>query len=296
MREMDKYHQSMLELVKAALAEDIGKGDLTSLACLEPDPMKAEIVAKSNGVLSGVEPALLAFEIVDSANEVSFVREAGESFTEGDTIARIDGFNQTVLSSERVALNFLGHLSGIATHTAAFVGQIKGTGVRILDTRKTTPGWRYLEKTAVLHGGGANHRYGLYDMILIKDNHIASAGSIKKAVAQAKAFLETGDFRLQFEADADQIKVEVEVTSKEQLTEAIEAGVNRLLLDNQTVDSLSQLVVAARKLNTEVELEASGNVTLNTVASIAATGVDFISIGALTHSAPTSDFSLRVTE
>ena len=133
-------------------------------------------------------------------------------------------------------------------------------------------------------------------MNLIKDNHIASGGSIKKAVAQAKAFLETGDFRLQFEADADQIKVEVEVTSKEQLTEAIEAGVNRLLLDNQTVDSLSQLVVAARKLNTEVELEASGNVTLNTVASIAATGVDFISIGALTHSAPTSDFSLRVTE
>ncbi|MCP4684803.1 MAG: nicotinate-nucleotide diphosphorylase (carboxylating), partial [bacterium] len=151
---MDKHHQEILELVRAALAEDIGKGDLTSLACLEPDPLKAKIVAKSSGVLSGVEPAMLAFEIVDSANELSFDLSAGESFAAGDTIARIDGFNQTVLSSERVALNFLGRLSGIATHTAAFVERTKGTGVRILDTRKTTPGWRYLEKMAVLHGGG----------------------------------------------------------------------------------------------------------------------------------------------
>ncbi|MCP4685639.1 MAG: carboxylating nicotinate-nucleotide diphosphorylase [bacterium] len=284
----------MLELVKAALAEDIGKGDLTSLACLEPDPLKAEIVAKSSGVLSGVEPAKLAFEIVDSANEVDFVKEAGGEFEKGDTIARIDGFNQTVLSSERVALNFLGRLSGIATLTAEFVERSKGA--RVLDTRKTTPGWRYLEKCAVLHGGGSNHRFGLYDMILIKDNHIASAGSITKAVDQARAFLDTGDFRLQFEADADQIQIEVEVTSEAELTEAIEVGVNRLLLDNQPVESLANLVAKAREINAEVELEASGNVTLDTVAAIAATGVDFISIGALTHSAPTSDFSLRVTE
>jgi nicotinate-nucleotide pyrophosphorylase (carboxylating) len=293
---METHHREILGLVRAALAEDIGKGDLTSMACLEPDPVKAEIVAKSNGVLSGVEPALMAFEIVDSANEVSFEFNAGERFLTGDTIARINGFNQTVLSSERVALNFLGHLSGIATCTAAFVERIKGTGARILDTRKTTPGWRCLEKMAVLHGGGSNHRFGLYDMILIKDNHIASAGSITKAVAQAREFLGTGDFRLQFEVPADQIQIEVEVTSESELTEAIAAGVNRLLLDNQAVESLAHLVTVARKLDTAVELEASGNVTLDTVAAIAATGVDFISVGALTHSAPTSDFSLRVTE
>lgn len=294
--EMDNHHKAVMALVNAALAEDIGKGDLTSLACLEPNPVKAEIVAKSDGVLSGVEPALLTFEIVDSANQIEFVKNAGKRFVAGDVIARIDGFNQTVLSSERVALNFLGHLSGVATLTSSFVEKVTGTSARILDTRKTTPGWRYLEKMAVQHGGGANHRFGLYDMILIKDNHIASAGSVSGAVAKAREYLGTGDFRLQFETDADRIQIEVEVTTESQLTEAIEAGVNRLLLDNQSIESLSKMVAQARKLNSSVELEASGNVTLDTAASIAATGVDFISIGALTHSPPSSDFSLRVTE
>lgn len=293
---MDIHQQAMLILVKAALAEDIGKGDLTSLGCLEPNPMKAEIVAKSHGVLSGVEPALLAFQIVDSANRIDFLKTVGESFAPGDRIAAIDGFNQTVLSAERVALNFLGHLSGVATLTAAFVEKVKGTEARILDTRKTTPGWRCLEKKAVVHGGGTNHRYGLYDMMLIKDNHIASAGSISRAVALAREFLGSGDFRLQFETEAEKIQIEVEVTTESELTEAIEAGVHRLLLDNQTPESLTELVTLARKLNSSVELEASGNVMLETVAEIAATGVDFISIGALTHSAPTSDFSLKVTD
>jgi len=292
---MDIHQRAILELVRAALAEDIGKGDLTSLGCLEPNPMKAEIVAKSDGILSGVRPARLTFEIVDSANRVTFEQNDGSPFRKGDVIARIDGFNQTVLSSERVALNFLGHLSGVASLTAAFVEKVKGTGARILDTRKTTPGWRCLEKKAVVHGGGVNHRYGLYDMILIKDNHIASAGSIKKAVAMAREFLGTADFRLQFETEAEEIQIEVEVTSESELTEAIEAGVNRLLLDNQTVDSLAGLAALARKLNSSVELEASGNVNLDNVAAIAGTGVDFISIGALTHSAPGSDFSLNVT-
>ena len=293
---MEMHHQAILALVKAALAEDIGRGDLTSLGCLEPNPIKAEIVAKSNGVLSGVQPAMLAFGIVDSANSVDFLKKAGERFVKGDTIVRIDGFNQTVLSSERVALNFLGHLSGIATYTAAFVERVRGTRARILDTRKTTPGWRCLEKMAVVHGGGVNHRFGLYDMMLIKDNHIASAGSITKAVKQAREYLGTVDFRLQFETEAEKIQIEVEVTSEKELTEAIAAGVNRLLLDNQTVDSLAKMVALARKLNASVELEASGNVTLDTVAAVAGTGVDFISVGALTHSAPSSDFSLKVTD
>lgn len=281
-------------LVKAALEEDIGPGDLTSLACLEPDPVKARVIAKSHGILSGVKPFYVAFEIVDSANSVRPLVDEGRPFAPGDVILEIDGFNQTVLASERVALNFLGRLSGIATLTRQFVDAVAGTRCRILDTRKTTPGWRLLEKEAVRHGGGVNHRLGLYDMVLIKDNHIASAGSITKAVGLMREFLDTPDFRLQFEQPAEEIRIEVEVTNPEQLHEAIEAGVDRLLLDNQDLDSLAGLVTLARKTNPAVTLEASGNVTLETVAAIAATGVDFISVGALTHSARTADFSMKV--
>jgi nicotinate-nucleotide pyrophosphorylase (carboxylating) len=293
---MDRYQKSLIDLVRAALDEDIGKGDLTSQACLDPDPSEARIVAKSDGILSGMEPALAVYEIVDSANVVDFLKKDGDRFQSGDTIAEIRGFNQTILSSERIALNFLGHLSGIATLTGEFVEQLKGTGAQIFDTRKTTPGWRYLEKKAVTHGGGVNHRFGLYDMILIKDNHITCAGSIAKAVALIREFLSTPDFRLQFETDADQIEIEVEVTTEKQLAEAIEAGVDRLLLDNQSLESLAHLVAVARKLNPDVKLEASGNVTLYNAARIAATGVDFVSVGALTHSAPASDFSLQILD
>ncbi|MCK4574667.1 MAG: nicotinate-nucleotide diphosphorylase (carboxylating), partial [candidate division Zixibacteria bacterium] len=158
----------------------------------------------------------------------------------------------------------------------------------------TTPGWRMLEKEAVEHGGGVNHRIGLFDMILIKDNHIAAAGSITNAVEKTREYLNTPDFRLQFEKKSDEIEIEVEVTSEDELTEAINAGVDRLLLDNQGLDALAKLVQRARSLNSNVKLEASGNVSLVTAADIAATGVDFISIGALTHSAPASDFSLKV--
>lgn len=293
---MDSYQKSIMELVRAAIEEDVGKGDLTSLACLEPNNVTARIIAKSEGVLSGMEPVLATFELVDSANVMTFNVKDGEKFAVGDTIAEIDGFNQTVLTSERVALNFLAHLSGIATVAARFVARVGDSSARILDTRKTTPGWRYLEKQAVLHGGGSNHRFGLYDMVLIKDNHIASAGSITGAVSMTREYLDTPDFRLQFEIKADDIQIEVEITSEDQLREAIEAGVDRLLLDNQSLDSLSRLVATARELNPDIELEASGNVTLDTVADIAATGVNYISIGAITHSAPVSDFSLQIVE
>ncbi len=293
---MDPLHSSMISLVKAALAEDVGRGDLTSLACLEPDRIKAHVVAKSAGILSGLEPALLVFDTVDSANQVEPKLRDGDPFAVGDEILAIDGFNQTVLSAERVALNFMGRLSGIATLTRTFVERIAGTKCRILDTRKTTPGWRLLEKMAVRHGGGLNHRMGLYDMILVKDNHIASAGSISAAVSLAREFLKTREFRVQFDTVADKILIEVEVTSESELREAIGAGVDRLLLDNQSIASLAALVPIARHLNPAVRLEASGNVSLDTVAAIAATGVDFISIGAITHSAPVSDFSLRIIE
>lgn len=284
-----------VDLVKRALDEDIGPGDITSLACLEPDPVEAVIVAKAPGVLSGLKPALLAFELVDSANTVAPVKADGDSFEPGDTIVTIQGFNQTVLISERVALNFLAHLSGVATLTREFVHRVKGTGCRILDTRKTTPGMRMLEKAAVAHGGGTNHRIGLFDMVLIKDNHIAAAGSVGGAILRTREYLDSSDFRLQFQTKKSEIRIEVEIATTGQLKEAIETGVDRLLLDNQTPESLVEMVKLARSLNPDVELEASGNVSLDNVADIAATGVDFVSIGALTHSAPAADFSLRVT-
>lgn len=290
----EALYESTLALVKAALAEDVGRGDLTSLACIEPGPAKARLAAKSSGVLSGLMPALLVCHVVDSANRVFTHRRDGERFEVGDTILDITGFNLTILSSERVALNFLAHLSGIATMTRKFVDKVSGTNCRILDTRKTTPGFRLLEKLAVEHGGGCNHRMGLYDMVLIKDNHIAATGSVKSAVQATRRYLASSEFRLQFQEDASRIKIEVEVTNEEQLREAIDSGVDRVMLDNQTVESLGRLVTLARSLNAGVELEASGNVTLDRVAEIAATGVDFISVGAITHSAPVSDFSLQL--
>lgn len=290
------YITTVKPLVEAALKEDIGPGDLTSLACLEPNGFLATISAKSEGVLSGVKPALLAFDIVDSANIVRPLKQDGDRFVKGDIIFEIEGFNQTVLTSERTALNFLARLSGVATFTSRFVEKIKHTDCKILDTRKTTPGWRILEKEAVAHGGGVNHRIGLYDMVLIKDNHIASAGSITKAVEQCHEYMDTPDFRIQFKVPKDEIEIEVEVTNPEQLQEAIAVGIKRLLLDNQSPAQLTELVKLARGIDPNVKLEASGNVNLETVATVAETGVDFISIGALTHSAVASDFSLNIKE
>ncbi|HUV29572.1 MAG TPA: carboxylating nicotinate-nucleotide diphosphorylase [Acidobacteriota bacterium] len=293
---VDAYHESMQALVRVALQEDIREGDITSLAALEPNPARGGIIAKSDGVLSGVEPVMLVFRTVDSANKVRFLLNDGDRFCPGQTVAEIDGFNQTILASERVALNFLGCLSGVATMTRAFVERISGTSCTILDTRKTTPGWRLLEKAAVCHGGGKNHRLGLYDMILIKDNHIASAGSVAGAVRRAREFLDTAGFRLQFNSSAERVDLEVEVATEEQLKEALGAGVKRIMIDNQAIESLARLVKTARKLDPDAKLEASGNVTLETVAQIAATGVDYISVGAITHSAPAADFSLQFSE
>ena len=292
---MDTYHQQMLDLVQAALAEDIGPGDITSLACLEPSRVKAEITAKSDGVLSGTEPVILTFRLVDSASRARFARRDGDRFNQGDAIATVEGFNQPIITAERTALNFLGHLSGIATLTSRFVQKLEGLDCQLLDTRKTTPGFRRLEKQAVLHGGGLNHRLGLYDMILIKDNHITAAGSITEAIRMTGQFLNTAESRQQF-GGPDDIDIEVEVTTEDQLTEAINAGVHRLLLDNQSIESLAQLVKTARRLNPEVKLEASGNISLDNVAEVGATGVDFISAGIITHSAPNSDFSLRLVD
>ncbi|MEE8149599.1 MAG: carboxylating nicotinate-nucleotide diphosphorylase [candidate division Zixibacteria bacterium] len=296
---MPLKQQELMTLVKAALAEDIGRGDMTSLSCLEPFSVKAEIIAKSEGIMSGLKPALLAFYIVDSANTGTDLIRDGDSLKPGDTIAKIDGFNQTVFASDRVALNFIGHLSGVATLTNKFVKKVEQAGhasCKIIDTRKTLPGLRSLQKQAVADGGGINHRQGLYDMILVKDNHIAACGSISKAIELLNENIETPEFHLQFSLHKDEIEIEVEISNEEQLREAIGCGVKRLLLDNQSVDELMKLTKLARSLSNDLKLEASGNVSLENVADIAATGVDYISVGALTHSAPSSDFSLKVTD
>ena len=290
------FKKLTVDLVRAAIAEDVGPGDITSLGCLEPQMLKAGIFAKSEGLLSGLIPARLAFELVDSANVFTPLLKDGDRFKRGDVIAKIEGLNQTILAAERVALNFMAHLSGVATLTGRFIEKISGASCKILDTRKTTPGWRYLEKAAVVHGGGENHRIGLFDMVLIKDNHIAAAGSISGAVNKMRDYLDSTNFRLQFNQRAENILIEVEITNENELEEALEAGVDRVLLDNQTPEELKKLVEKARSINPGIKLEASGNVSLDTVAAIAACGVDYISVGALTHSAPVADFSMRVTD
>lgn len=293
---MDNLQKSTVNLVKMALKEDIGPGDMTSLACLEPQLIRATISAKSEGIFSGLVPATMVFKTVDSAIEVDSLLNDGDRFNSGDTIIELKGFNQTLLAAERTVLNFMAHLSGVATLTNRFVQLVKGSGCRILDTRKTIPGWRLLEKQAVVHGGGGNHRFGLYDMILIKDNHIAAAGSVQAAIARTLEYLGSDGFGFQFNRNADEIEIEVEIDNIQQLTEAIESGAGRLLLDNQSVTSLREMVNLSRRLNPDIKLEASGNISLDNVSEVAATGVDFISIGALTHSAPASDFSLGVKD
>lgn len=291
---MIDFQQAVRNLVRVALEEDIGPGDITSQACLVPERIKAVIRAKSEGVLSGLIPASLVFGAIDPATKFAPVQKDSDTFQPGDTIIKIEGYNQSLLIAERVALNFLAHLSGIATLTAQFVDAVKGTKCRILDTRKTTPGWRMLEKAAVVHGGGTNHRQGLYDMVLIKDNHIAAAGSIYKAILRTREFLAAPDFGPRFGRDGGQVEIEVEVSTPEQLEEAAACRVKRLLLDNQSPDQLQALVKLSRSLDQDIALEASGNVNLDNVTEIAATGVDYVSIGALTHSAPVADLSMQI--
>lgn len=279
--------------VELALMEDIGPGDITTLGCLPDGVGKGEIVAKSDGFLAGLPLVETVFTKLDPKMRLDCLIYDSQPFRRGDRIAIIEGNRRALLTGERTALNFLGHLSGIATLTSKFVDKTRESGAKILDTRKTTPGLRHLEKYAVACGGGENHRYGLYDLALVKDNHIAAAGTITAAVENLRNFLKSKEFQEQFVTEPDDIEIEVEVTSEAELKEALDCGVNRLLLDNQTPDGLKKLVDVARALRPAVLLEASGNVTLDNVAALAASGVDFISIGALTHSAPSSDFSME---
>jgi nicotinate-nucleotide pyrophosphorylase (carboxylating) len=291
---MDSIDEILIRQIEVALMEDVGPGDITTLACIEPKKVPAKIMAKSDGVLSGLPLVAAAFEKQDENIILKPLKKDRQRFKPGNVILEIEGDSRAILTAERTALNFLGHLSGIASLTAKFVKEVTGTSAKILDTRKTTPGLRYLEKYAVTCGGGVNHRFGLYDMALIKDNHIAAAGSVTAAVDRLKKYLGGEDFKKRFNVAPGKIEIEVEITDEKQLAEAIDNGIKRLLLDNQSVEQLSALVKKARALSPEVLLEASGNVSLDNVRKIAETGVDFISIGALTHSARSSDFSLKV--
>ena len=270
------------ELVARALLEDLGEGDVTAEAVVPEDASgHATITQKEPGVLFGLDVAAEVFRQT-GAGEPEAVAAEGEWRDDVPAeVARVEGPARALLAAERTALNLLCHLSGVATLTARFVGEAEGTGARVLDTRKTTPGLRALEKAAVAAGGGANHRMGLYDAILIKENHAALAGGVGEAVRRARA------------ARPD-LPVEVECRDLDEVRQGAEAGANRLLLDNMSPAELREAVAAARASGESPELEASGGVTLATVGEIAATGVDYVSVGALTHSAPALDLSMTL--
>lgn len=294
---MDTLKDYIETHLDALLAEDIGKGDITTLACLNKNEATARISARSDGVLAGLPLAEAVFKRLDPNISVEPEIIDSDTFESGDTIASLRGVNHAILTGERLALNLMGHLSGVASLTALYVERIKGTDAVILDTRKTTPGLRMLEKYAVKCGGGENHRFGLYDMILIKDNHIAAAGSIAGAVIKARKYLDGSEIKNKFgftNEEIERIIIEVEVESDTQLADAVEAGIKRILLDNRTPDQLREMVRTARSLADDLKLEASGGITLENVRDFAETGVDYISIGALTHSAKSSDFSLNI--
>ena len=266
-------------VVRAALAEDLGRaGDITSQACVPPDArLRAVFAARSPGVIAGLACARLAIAELDPGATFKATVEDGAQVGPGQPLASVDANARALLSAERVGLNLLGRLSGVATLTRAYVAAVEGTGAVIVDTRKTTPGLRALEKYAVRCGGGVNHRFGLDDAILIKDNHIAACGSVGEAVRRAKA------------AAGHLMKVEVEIDGLGQLEEALKYGPDVVLLDNF---SLADLAEAVRRTAGRAVLEASGGVTLQTVRGIAETGVDVISVGALTHSASVLDIGL----
>jgi nicotinate-nucleotide pyrophosphorylase (carboxylating) len=269
---------AILDNIQRAIAEDVGSGDATTNSIVPPGAKAdVQIVAKQSGVIAGLEVARTVFLQFDDQIDFKTRVNDGSAVAQGAVIAEVSGSVRALLTGERTALNFLGRMSGIATLTRQFVEAVRGTAAVILDTRKTAPGLRTSDKLAVRLGGGQNHRHGLFDMILIKDNHIDFAGSLTEAVRRARA-AET------------KLEIEVEARSIEEVREALDLKVERILLDNMTPEMMAEVV----RLNQGfAKLEASGNVTLSTVRKIAETGVDFISVGALTHSPRTFDVSLK---
>jgi len=268
----------ILDCIRRALVEDIGPGDVTTNAIVPEDAvMKGRIVAKQDGIVAGLDVAQAVYDMVD--HRVSFTAhvEEGEHVSNKTLLASVTGPARALLTGERTALNFLGRMSGIATMTGQYMQAVAGTKAVVLDTRKTVPGLRDLDKLAVKRGGGRNHRHALYDMVLIKDNHIDFAGSITKAVELARA-------------SAKGLEIEVETRTLADVSEALNLGVDWIMLDNMSNDMMRE---AVKMVNGRARLEASGNITLDTIRSVAETGVDFISVGALTHSVIVFDVSFK---
>jgi len=273
--------QTLNALIREWLAEDLGIGDITSAATIPADHESIGIIhMKDAGVVAGLPVAEAVFRMVDDRLKFRALVSDGARVSHGDVIARVHGNTRSILSGERLALNLLQRMSGIATKTDEFVSQIRDLPVRLVDTRKTTPGHRLLEKYAVRVGGGHNHRYGLSDAVMIKDNHIKAAGGIRQAIRSAR------------QAIPHTMKIEVETESLEQVREAVDAGADIIMLDNMPIPAMEEAVRHIKSHAPHVIVEASGGVTLQTVRSIALTGVDVISVGGLTHSVRALDISL----
>jgi nicotinate-nucleotide pyrophosphorylase (carboxylating) len=303
---MDWNSREIDDLIRRALAEDVGTGDATALATVSAAAMaRARIVAKAPLVCAGLPIVERVFRALDADVAFTSLANDGDFVAKGRELASIHGRARAVLTGERTALNFLAHLSGIASLTHQFVERLAGTRARIRDTRKTTPGLRMLEKYAVRMGGGTNHRIGLYDAILLKENHIALAGGVKAALDQAHAYTFSQMKPQEMtayetvgapsgKAGTTSLPVQIEVRDERELREALEAGAGSILLDNMTPETAARCVKLARTLRPDCVIEISGGITLDNARAYAETGADFLSSGALTHSAPAADVSLLV--
>ena len=276
------YKANLDKLIQMALREDIGDGDHSTLACIPSDAQgKAKMVAKKPGILCGAEVGQRVFQLVDPTLHVQLLKHDGDTLTEGDIVMLVEGPSASILTAERTALNFMQRLSGIATETHRLVAMLQGLPTQLLDTRKTTPNMRLLEKYAVHCGGGTNHRIGLYDMVMLKDNHIDFAGGIAQAIDRTHTYLQT---------KGKDLRIEIEVRNLDELQQVLDhGGVHRIMLDNFDTDTLRE---AVRRIDHRYETEASGGITDATLRSYAETGVDFISVGALTHHIKSLDLSL----
>ncbi len=274
--------EEIKKIIKNALNEDLDNGDVTTNWIIPKEmQLKGTLLSKSDGIIAGTDIFISTLKMIDKNVQVDLLVSDGDKVKKGTIIAKVSGTGRALLSGERVALNLLQRMSGIATQTYKYVNAIKGTKAIILDTRKTVPGLRILDKLAVKTGGGQNHRFGLYDMVLIKDNHISAAGNISSAVEKVR------------DKNKNNLKIEVEVKNHKELKEAIELKVDRILLDNMSVEEMRE---AVKITNGQIPLEASGNITLENVRAIAETGVDFISSGMLTHSVKALDISFLIEE
>lgn len=271
------------EIIQNALNEDIGDGDHSTLACVpESAKGKAKLLVKDDGILAGIELSEKIFHAFDPSLKITYFKKDGDEVKKGDIAFEIEGSSRSILTTERLVLNFMQRMSGIATQTNKIVKLIEGCDTKLLDTRKTTPGIRYLEKWAVRIGGGHNHRFALYDMIMLKDNHIDYAGGIEQAIKRTHDYLAS---------TGKQLKIEVEVRNEDELKQVLQVGgVDRIMLDNFTPE---RIVAVLPSIPENYEVEASGGITLETIRSYAETGVDFISVGALTHSFKSLDLSLK---